>query len=89
MTKQNISKILFISLLLFLFSCSDNKKYEVCYKIYYPNNVKTYIVIIDDKPYLGSDRGTNFLKVGSLTSPETLARTSAPIELVYYKEKEN
>ena len=67
-----------------LLGCGSDKKYEVCYKVHYPDYTKTYTVIIDDVPYLGSDRGTNFLKESGVTGT-TIAQTSAPIEVVYYK----
>lgn len=57
------------------------QKYKIYYKVYYPNNTQSYCVIIDDEPYLGSDRGTNYLKVGSNTG-SSIIKTSAPIELV-------
>lgn len=76
----------FLISLLILCSCSEGK-HTVTYRVYWPDKVKTYTVTIDDKPYLGSDRGTNFLKVGSITGPDII-RTSAPIEIVNIKKLE-
>lgn len=74
--------VLIFMMLVVISSCNKTEeKYKVYYNVYYPNNTKNYTIIIDDTPYLGSDRGTNYLKVGSITGP-TIIRTSAPIELV-------
>ena len=50
------------------------------YNVYYPNNTKHYTIIIDDTPYLGSDRGTNYLKIGGATG-KSIIKKSAPIEI--------
>ena len=76
--------ILMAFIALFMVSCSssnDEGKYNVKYKIYYPNNTKEFSIVINAKPYLGSDRGTNYLKEGSVVGT-TIAETSAPIEIV-------
>ena len=74
--------------ILLLLGCgsSINCKYRVIYRVYWPGNPKTYKVIMNDKPYLGSDRGTNYLKDGGINSTENIIRTSAPIEIVMYEK---
>jgi hypothetical protein len=73
--------LLVFMVLAMISSCTRiEKKYKVYYNVYYPNNTKHYTVIIDDTPYLGSNRGTNYLKIGSLTGT-TVIETSAPIEI--------
>ena len=74
-----MKKILIALLALLMIACSAGK-HRVTYTVYYPGNTVTKTVIIDDAPYLGSDRGTNYLKVGRVTGP-TVIETSAPIEL--------
>lgn len=76
----------FLISLLILCSCSKGK-HIVTYRVYWPNNVRTYTVTINDKPYLGSDRGTNYLKVGNITGP-TIIETNAPIEIINIKKLE-
>jgi len=49
--------------------------------ILYPNNTQSHCAIIDDEPYLDSDRGTNCLRVGNATGT-SIIKTSVPIELV-------
>lgn len=75
-----------ILLLLGCGNCNDSGKYRVIYRVYWPGNPKTYRVIMNDKPYLGSDRGTNYLKEGGINSTENIIRTSAPIEIVRYEK---
>jgi len=86
-----IKKIILLGLTALIVAACGHKqqKYKIYYKVYYPNNTKSYCAIIDDEPYLGSDRGTNYLRVGSITGP-SIIKTSAPIELaktVKLKEK--
>lgn len=71
--------------ILLLLGCGSNDggKYRVIYKVYWPGNPKTYRVIMNDKPYLGSYRGTNYLKEGGI---KNIIRTSAPIEIVMYEK---
>lgn len=78
-----MKKILSVFFCLFLFiSCGEEKQYDLVYRVYYPGNPKTYHIIIDDKLYNGSDRGTNYLYAGG----RKIIATSAPIEVVSYKE---
>jgi hypothetical protein len=77
---KKIGLLVFIVLAVISSCKRTEEKYKVYYTVYYPNNTKHYIVIIDDTPYLGSNRGTNFLSIGSLTG-ETVISTSAPIEI--------
>jgi hypothetical protein len=73
--------LLVFMVLAMISSCKrTEEKYKVYYTVYYPNNTKHYIVIIDDTPYLGSDRGTNFLNIGGLSGANIIS-TSAPIEI--------
>lgn len=78
-----MKKIILLALTALMIAACGHKqqKYKIYYKVYYPNNTQRYCVIIDDEPYLGSDRGTNCLRVGSATGP-SIIKTSAPIELV-------
>ena len=71
---------LLVFMVLAMISSCKEKKYKVYYTVYYPNNTKHYTVIIDDTPYLGSNRGTNFLSIGSPSGADVI-RTSAPIEI--------
>ena len=78
-----MKKILSVFFGLFLLiSCGEEKQYDLVYRVYYPGNPKTYHIIIDDKLYNGSDRGTNYLYAGG----RKIIATSAPIEVVSYKE---
>jgi hypothetical protein len=81
-----MKKILTVLFAAFIISCS-NERHQVTYTVYYPGNTVTKTIIINDTPYLGSDRGTNYLKVGSITGP-TVIETSAPIELKEVKKLE-
>ena len=76
---KKIILLLFIALI--IAGCTRHEKCKVHYRVYYPNNTQNYCIVIDDEPYLGSDRGTNYLKVGGITGP-SIIETSAPIELV-------
>lgn len=77
---KKISLLIFIVLAVISSCKRTEEKYKVYYNVYYPNNTKHYTIIIDDTPYLGSDRGTNYLKIGSIAG-KTIIRTSAPIEI--------
>lgn len=82
MESKSMKKIISLAFVaLMLVGCSKHEKCKIHYRVYYPNNTQNYHVIIDDEPYLGSSRGTNFLKVGDITG-SSIIETSAPIELV-------
>lgn len=77
---KKIALLIFIALTVISSCQRTEEKYKVYYNVYYPNNPKHYTIIIDDTPHLGSDRGTNYLKVGNVTG-KTIIETSAPIEI--------
>lgn len=76
---KKIISLIFIALI--IAGCSRHEKCKIHYRVYYPNNTQNYCIVIDDEPYLGSDRGTNYLRVGGSTG-QLIIETSAPIELV-------
>ena len=78
-----MKKLILLALTTFMMAACGHKqeKYKIYYRVYYPNNTQNYCAIIDDEPYLGSDRGTNYLSIGSTTGT-SIIKTSAPIELV-------
>ena len=58
--------------------------YRMVYKVYYDkDNVRCDTITNTGPIYVGSDRGTNFIKRNSLTGP-TVIKTSAPIEVISY-----
>ena len=78
-----MKKILSVFFGLFLLiSCGEEKQYDLVYRVYYPGNTRTYHIIIDDELYNCSDRGSNYLLAGN----RKIIATSAPIEVVSYKE---
>lgn len=81
-----MKKLLFALICLIMMACSEGP-HRITYKVYWPDAPKTYVKVIDDAPYLGSDRGTNFLKVGSITGPDVIV-TSAPIEIIKVEKLE-
>lgn len=78
-----MKKLLLLALLaIMMVGCSKTEdiRYKVYYNIYYPNNVKSYTVIVSSVPHLYSDRGTNYLLIRGFGG-YTIAATSAPIEV--------
>ncbi len=73
--------ICFIALL--LCACTD-KKYEVTYVVYYPNQTKTYKMVVEGEPFIECYRGVNVLR--SYNSTHRYASYIAPMEIVNYKE---
>lgn len=70
-------------------------EYTMIYKVYYPNNPKTYTIKNDWPISMTSNRGTNRIKKTIHNSiyrkcygSETIIETSAPIEVVSYTFKE-
>lgn len=58
--------------------------YYMIYRVYYnQDNIREYSVTNDGPIYVGSDRGSNFIKRYSITGP-TIIKTTAPIEVVSY-----
>ena len=79
-------KYLILLLFLTLVSCSadEDRIYTLTYRVYYNNSViKEYVVKSNKKFYIGSDRGSNYIKEGSIVGP-TVITTSAPIEIITY-----
>lgn len=77
-----MKKLIYVLFIFIIAGCTKSEsKYKVYYNVYYPNNTKSYSIITDDIPYLGSDRGTNYMTVGTIGS-STIIKTSAPIEIV-------
>lgn len=65
------------------------------YKVYYPDNPKTYTIKNEWPIKMTSFRGTNYIKKTThnsifkkLYGSETIIETSAPIEVVSYTYKE-
>lgn len=85
--KNKLYKFIQLLMVIFLLSCSDSKVYTLHYKVYYSdNNVKEYKISSNKGYYWSSDRGSNYIKEGSLTGP-TVIYTSAPIEIISYTSK--
>ncbi len=66
-------------------------EYTMVYKVYYPNNPKTYIIKNEWPIELNSYRGTNSIQKTNKTpffkkmfGRETAFETSAPIEVISY-----
>lgn len=58
--------------------------YHMTYRVYYNQcTFREYSITNDGPIYVGSDRGTNFIKKYSITG-QTIITTSAPIEVVSY-----
>lgn len=58
--------------------------YHMTYRVYYnQNTIREYSITLDGPIYVGSDRGTNYIKKYSSTGVDII-RTSAPIEVVSY-----
>jgi len=91
--------LIFVSLVqgVFLMVGPDYKQgeYTMTYKIYYPNNPKTYTIKNDWPMGISSYKGTNTVEK-TLKTPffknmfrsVTVFRTSAPIEIVSYTYKD-
>lgn len=70
-------------------------EYTMVYKVYYPNNPKTYTIKNEWPIGMSSYRGTNSIQKTNKTpffkkmfGSETVFETSAPIEVVSYTYKE-
>ena len=62
----------------------NGRIHHMTYRVYYnQNTVREYSITNDGPIYVGSDRGTNYIKKYSGTGP-TIITTSAPIEIVSY-----
>lgn len=57
---------------------------EITYVVFYPNHTDTVTASYVGKNgyYLGSDRGTNFIKQESISSPNTEYKNSAPYKVL-------
>ena len=80
-----------MSMLLLLISCSNvsNREYTIVYEVYYNNNTVVKETKKANKPfYVSSNRGSNYIKIGSITG-ETVINTSAPIRILSHTYKEN
>ena len=86
-----------IAYLAFTYTGPDYKEgeYVMIYKVYYPDNPKTYTIKNDWPIHITSNRGTNRIKkvmhnshFKRLYGSETIIETSAPIEVVSYTFKE-
>ena len=85
------SKILlvFVVISFIIVSCSTNhREYTIVYEVYYNENTVVKETKKASEPfYVGSDRGSNFIKIGSLTG-ELIISTSAPIRVLSHTYKE-
>lgn len=83
--------LLTILLIFIISSCdcrlndSSNGKYKLKYVVYFPNNSRTYTVYNNCGFYWDSNKGTNYIKCGSITGP-TVYSGSAPYEIIEYIE---
>lgn len=60
--------------------------YRMVYRVHYNSeNVCTDTIINEGPIYVGSDRGTNFIKRDAIDEP-TVIKTSAPIEVISYSK---
>lgn len=85
-----MKKILVILAIISIFlSCSDNNKtvYTLKYVVFYPNHQDTVIVSNTKGYYWNSDRGTNYIKEGSITG-DMVYSNSAPYKILSYTEKQ-
>jgi len=78
--------ILMILVLISIVSCNSNKIYTLKYVVFYPNYNDTITISNDDEYYWNSDRGTNYIKEGSITGP-TVYTGSAPYKILSYTSK--
>ena len=78
--------IVFLVVLIGMFNTyqGNDRIHHMTYRVYYnQNTVREYSITNDGPIYVGSDRGSNFIKKYSITGP-TIITTSAPIEVVSY-----
>lgn len=77
--------LLTIITLLTLVACeTETYEYSITYRVHYSEtNVETFFDTYEGTHgyYIGSDRGTNFIKRESISGPDVI-KTSAPIEIV-------
>lgn len=60
--------------------------YRMVYKVHYNNeNVRIDTIINEGPIYVGSDRGSNFIKRDAING-STVIKTSAPIEVISYSK---
>ena len=60
--------------------------YRMVYRVHYNNeNVRIDTIINEGPIYVGSDRGTNFIKRNDITG-STVIKSSAPIEVISYSK---
>lgn len=86
---MRIKILLIVIISFFIISCSSsNKEYTIVYEVYYNNNTVVKETKKSNEPfYVGFDRGSNFIKIGSITG-ETIIGTSAPIRVISHTYKE-
>ena len=86
--EDNLLLVVFIVLILvcFLISCSTkkNKEYTLKYVVFYPGYRDTVIVKNNKGFYWGSNRGSNYINNGSITSPNVYDG-SAPFKVLKYE----
>ena len=83
-----MKKLITIIASLTILSCETSHPTKVTYVVFYPNYNDTIIVTMDDRPYVGSDRGTNYLKSNNMTG-STVYQGSSPLKIIswYYIKK--
>ena len=79
--------ILMVFILISIISCNSNKIYTLEYVVFYPNYNDTITISNDDEYYWSSDRGTTYIKEGSITG-STVYKGSAPYKILSYTSKQ-
>ena len=89
---SSMKKILLLLATIAIVSCvgchEKGRNFQLTYRVYYPGTVVEKTVYPSEEIYLGSDRGTNYLKYYDENGEYHSEVTSAPIQIVnYYKLK--
>lgn len=82
-----IKHTIILWLLILLNSC-ENKTYYLKYVVFYPSHNDTVEVSNTSGYYWGSNRGSNYIKEGSITG-NSIYNGSAPYKIISYEYEEN
>ncbi len=82
-----MKKIALLIFTILLMSCED-RTYKLKYVVFYPNYNDTVTLTSTTEFYWGSQKGTNYIKKGSLTGSDYYSG-SAPYKILQYTYVEN